>query len=309
MSDSDAELTPEMTSEKAAALCLWACLGQIERNRRVALDTDDPEGPHQLRVGLRKLRTALRLFRPLIGCPEATRLSGEARDIGRAVGHTRDLDVFATELLPELGRDLPEDAAAEIRRGFEAERVEERERLRGMLRGERMESFLRDLDAFIRRRGWIVPEDFDQTERLAEPVGGFAGPSLAARWKKTAKLARHLTGPDDEKRHEFRKDLKKLRYSVDFLRPVLDPKTMKPFRKRLKKLQDSVGILNDVATAHALVEEARTRGFLKEHASDQLTEALGRYESRTTPARNEAAKLWRALAAAPLPWDPRRGKR
>lgn len=303
----DIELSASMTAERAAALCIGACLEQIERNRERTLASDDPEGPHQLRVGLRKLRTALRLFRPVIGGPAASRLSETAREIGAAVGRTRDLDVFVTELLPQLCDDLPEAEARALRDHFEQARARERTELRAALADGRMPGFLRDLEQFVDLRGWLVAEDFAQTERLAEPLGAFADRSLAARWKKTAKLARHLSGPDAEKRHEFRKDLKKLRYAVDFLAPLYASGAIKPFRKRMKKLQDCVGVLNDIATARTLAEDA-TRQGADARSLEHLDAAISRLDARSEADRSRAAKLWRALASEPRPWDAGRRK-
>jgi CHAD domain-containing protein len=300
--ETDIELSAAMTAERAVALCIGACLDQIEQNRERTLASDDPEGPHQLRVGLRKLRSALRLFRPVIGGPAASRLSGTAREIGAAVGRTRDLDVFLTELLPRLSEEIPEAEARAIRDRFEQARARERTELRAMLADDRMRGFLRDLEQFINLRGWLAPEDFAQTERLAEPLGAYAGRSLAARWKKTAKLARHLSGPDAEKRHEFRKDLKKLRYAVDFLAPLYAESAVKPFRKRMKKLQDCVGVLNDIATARTLAEDAARQGA-DARSLEHLDAAISRLEARSEADRDRAAKLWRALASEPRPWD------
>jgi triphosphatase len=292
-------MTPAITSEKAAAACVAACLDQIRVNRMGTLDSDAPEGPHQLRVGLRRLRSALRLFRPVIGSPEATRLSDLARELGREAGRTRDLDVFCTAILPDLTREVPEPEAARLQAAFEGERLEERARLRRELEGAEVAAFLADLEDFVRLRRWLLPEDHDQTERLARPLRDFADESLAHIWKKTRKMARHLSEKDVHKRHEFRKDLKKLRYAVDFLSPVYPKAKMKPFLKRLAKLQDKVGALNDVVTARALLEDA------EEGHSPALDRALRLLETRSVAELDQAQDLWRALSAEERPWERR----
>ena len=85
-------LTSEMTSEIAARDVLRECFEQISANVDVVLDTTVPEGPHQLRIGLRRLRSAFGIFRPIIGHPELQRLNEEAKFIGSEVGALRDLD-------------------------------------------------------------------------------------------------------------------------------------------------------------------------------------------------------------------------
>ena len=69
---------------------------------QVVLDSDDPEGPHQVRVGLRKARTGLKVF----GRKDARArdLGNEARDIAAIVGRLRDLDAVRLDI---VGRSCP----------------------------------------------------------------------------------------------------------------------------------------------------------------------------------------------------------
>ena len=64
----------ESTVEAFAAAC-HSATRQILHNWDVVIDTSDPEGPHQLRIGLRRLRTALRAFRPAIDSPDLRQLA------------------------------------------------------------------------------------------------------------------------------------------------------------------------------------------------------------------------------------------
>ena len=111
-----------------------------------------------------------------------------------------------------------------------------------------MQGFLLDLAQFIETRGWLVPSDFEQTARLATPVLELAVRSLNKRWKKVSKAARGLEMLDAEHRHALRKELKKLRYGVEFFGPLFPERRFDAFLKRLKKLQTVFGDLNDAAT-------------------------------------------------------------
>ncbi|HUG61297.1 MAG TPA: inorganic triphosphatase, partial [Methylomirabilota bacterium] len=78
---------------------LRSCLRQIATNV-VAVDAgDDPEGPHQLRVGLRRFRSALKVFAPVIDPSAADRLNQQAKRLGQCVGRVRDLDVLIDEIV------------------------------------------------------------------------------------------------------------------------------------------------------------------------------------------------------------------
>ena len=91
-----------------------------------------------------------------------------------------------------------------------------RNHLRKHLAQARVQAFLIDLARFVETRGWLVPQDFGQTERLAAPVSELASQALSERWKKVVKRARGLATLTVEQRHELRKEQKKLRYAVEF---------------------------------------------------------------------------------------------
>ena len=67
---------------------------------------------------------------------------------------------------------------------------ERRETLRiASLAGARAQAFLINSARFVETRGWLVPLDFEQTERLATPVTKLARHALSKRWKTVSKRA------------------------------------------------------------------------------------------------------------------------
>lgn len=291
------KLSPDLTSERAAVICLQDCLAQIETARDRAIANDSPEGPHKLRVGLRRVRTLLGLFRPVIGGTSATRLAAEAKWLGHEAGRTRDLDVFTGEILPQLA------PAAAICTHFREVRDRERMRLRKLLTQKRATRFPVGLRGFIQRRGWLDPEDHTQTERLARPTGDFARQALGKRWKKAAKRGDKLRRLSAADRHELRKDLKKLRYAVEFLGPLYPARKTGAFIKRLKKLQDVAGALNDVVTAQRLVEAGQPARHLDPEEREMLDRKLVRLEADMAPKLERMAGLWKDLARTRRPWE------
>jgi len=92
------------------------CLAQIAQNMVVVADSDDAEGPHQLRVGLRRLRTAFGVFGPSLGKDALTPLSDEAQRLGKVVGSLRDIDVLIGEVVAEAaGTGLDAEAREQPR--------------------------------------------------------------------------------------------------------------------------------------------------------------------------------------------------
>jgi triphosphatase len=293
------------TAEAAARDVLRECFDQVAMNTVVVRELGDAEGPHQLRVGLRRLRSAFSVFSPVLESPAQNRLADEARWLGQEVGRLRDLDVAVGDILrPEARLHPDEPALATLADAVADGAANQRARLRDLLAQSRTQSFLIDLARFIETRGWLVPEDFGQTERLARPVRSLAEEALAKRWKKVRKGARDLETLDAEHRHELRKELKKLRYAAEFFSPMFPAKRAETFLKRLKKLQDAFGGLNDVAMIRAMFSGNAADGGGLQVFSDDRTSAsaqraigwvIGASQVRAELAWSGAKSLWRDL--------------
>ena len=89
---------------EAARRIAAACLAQAQANESGVLESADIEFVHQLRVALRRLRSALRLFREALAPGEDAAFAEDLRWAAGALGRCRDWDVFVTETLPSLAR-------------------------------------------------------------------------------------------------------------------------------------------------------------------------------------------------------------
>ncbi len=246
------------TVEAVARDVLRDCLAQVAANMVVVAGSEAMEGPHQLRVGLRRLRTAFALFGPSLGAASLAPLNQAAKRLGQVVGGLRDIDVLIGEVVAEaakLGLDpvAHQALAAVLGRRREAVRTE----VRTALAAPEAVGFLFDLGAFIEGRGWLAPSDYSQTERLAAPIATVAPGILDRHHARVSKRGRRIRELDPEGLHDLRKELKKLRYAVDMLGPIYKAEKVAGFLKSLKELQDAFGSLNDAAMAHeALTGEA-----------------------------------------------------
>lgn len=294
----DVPLVPGLTSELAARDVLRECFEQVTANIAVVCRTDAPEGPHQLRIGLRRLRSAFGIFRPVIGHPELTRLSDEARHLGVEVGALRDLDVLITDLIdPAAAQHPAETGFAALRGAIEARREAVRAELRQVLRSARTQSFQIALARFIETRGWLAPEDFGQTARLAMPIAQHARHALVRRWKSARRHARGIDTLTVEERHELRKELKKLRYTIEFLGPLFPAREVDEFVRRLKKLQTVFGDLNDLAMAEHMLCGPASPGADQADAQRAVGWLLGSRGAHAEAAWSHARELWEGLAA------------
>jgi inorganic triphosphatase YgiF len=293
-------LTPGQTTESAAHAVLRLCLDQIAGNVAAAALSDDAEGPHQLRVGLRRFRTAAAVFRDALGGPALDALSAEARSLAAAVGAVRDLDVLAGEAAgPLVAADPGFDA---LLAALGARREDARAAMRARLAAPATVGFLFDLGAFVEARGWVRPTDFDQSVALAAPVSASAGAALDRAWRKAAKLGRAIETLGWEERHELRKRLKKLRYAVEFFAGLYAPRKAEPFLKLLRKLQDDFGALQDVAMARAALTGQGAPGAGEPAAQRAVGYLLGRREAEAEHVWGHAQAHWRDLAGADRFW-------
>lgn len=313
-----AAIDPDASAEAALRTVLRACIAQIAVHRDATLDDDAPEGPHQLRVGLRRLRSALKVFGRALPPDLVAELDTAAREIGLAVGRLRDLDVLATEIVAPALEAAPAELAVAARdhlaRTLGERRVAVRAALRAELAGPEVNALLFRLGALAEGSAWREAARLAHGEEIDAvwdgPVADFAARAMARRWKAVSRLGARLDELDLEERHDMRKALKKLRYTLEFFRPVFPARRLKPFLARLKRLQDVFGYLNDVVMAHGLVrlvaQEARGETAADPQADgDAMLAAgfvLGWHEARAALAFADVRALWDDTRAADRFW-------
>jgi CHAD domain-containing protein len=116
---------------------------------------------------------------------------------------------------------------------------------------------LLQLQAWLEARAWRNPNLTSETAPLFRPVGDLADKLLGKRHRSVCKRGRHFPTLAPEARHEVRKELKKLRYAVEFFQNLYAGKRLKRYLQRLEALQEDLGHLNDVATARSLTERLK----------------------------------------------------
>jgi triphosphatase len=258
------------------------------------METDDPEAVHQLRVGLTRLRTAHRALEALADSRQLRRLEVDARAVSRAVGHLRDADVLLGSICaPVAGEEPREEGFNGLLEAVRTHRGVMQREARAALEGA---CWMR---LFLSLTLW--PAMLERNTALRTPVEECVDKLLDKRWKKAAKLGRHIEALNGEEQHSMRKSLKKLRYMAEFLAPLYPKNKVGPFVKRLKRLQDIFGYRNDVRMASALPGIAKRHGG----GAAPLTAAgavLAYHETAAAEAWLRAHKAWRRLQASGPFW-------
>lgn len=266
---------------------LAAIVPAIAGNLDLVLADDSPEGPHQLRIALRRLRAMLRLYRPVIAEELANTLAATARDLGRVLAPLRDADVLAGDLLIPQADPALADALADWRVGC---RAETRARLVDFGAG----AFVIQLLKLAALGGW---QRAGHRARLTGPHAQVAAPAIERLWKGVRRRGRALAMLSGEERHELRKGIKKLRYALE---QVEESEATARFVQALKRLQEDLGALNDLDVLDGFRPNLGDPVLMA--ALDELKQQLpGGSTARFDQLMGRACRHFRALAALPLP--------
>lgn len=238
-------LSPDLSTRSALAAIVAASFAHWRANESGVRLADDPEHVHQMRVALRRMRSALRVF----PSSAARGLSGDVRRdlkrLARALGKLRELDVLAGQLA-DRARVLPAAEAATLGERIDARRAG----LRGRLR-ERLDSHAH-ARLTSRVALWLA------AAAAAHPGGGLrrlARARLAAGHRKVLRDEGRVAEMPVAALHTWRLDVKRARYAAEFFAGLFRTGPARRYASALARLQDSLGALTDINTARSLLSE------------------------------------------------------
>ena len=296
-------LTLEQTNEQAFQQILQSCTDQVLHNVRVVLEGEDPEGPHQLRIGLRRLRCALRAYKSLGDRGTFRHLNREARDLARAIGELRDIDVAINVFVsPYAGRDSFGLGMKALMEALASHRDQIHDKVRDHLASGRVRTFELDLSAFLEGDLLRLSSDGQDAIAAEEPVGGHASLVLQTSWRKVSELGNRLDQLTVAERHQMRKALKNFRYVAEFYAPLYNRKAVRRYLGHVKQLQTVFGYLNDVAMMKNLREVLNGRKFADAELNWTIGHIQGANEARAEIAWETAQSLWHKLNRAERFW-------
>ncbi|MDD7911787.1 CYTH and CHAD domain-containing protein [Pseudovibrio exalbescens] len=294
------------TAEDALVSILSSCLTQIAGNRASLIqhaNNDRIEFTHQMRVGLRRFRSALKVYESLIGSTALSEMGREAQRLATYLGNLRDLDVMATDIIGPLDDLRPEGIEfTDLLKALDSARDAVREDVIKQLETERANHLILQLARFIQTREWRQSLNTEILEALDMPAREFANYAIQKRWKACAKRAKHLEKLTIEERHDLRKALKKFRYCIEFFKSLYDKEQTAVFIKSLKQLQDVFGYLNDVAMTDRLVAMDLPAAETKHPLLPAIGFVAGWHKARADHAWEDAQDRWKELKETPRFW-------
>lgn len=264
------KLSRTLDAEDAFRCIAWECIRQLQGNQSMVLYGADPEGVHQMRVALRRLRSAMAVFRKVIGRESRQEIAGEIAWLMTLLGAARDLDVLLGETLPPLLDQLDRPPSLVLLRDkAQSARHKAYAALRRALVEQRYQRLLLILGSWLENRRWRTADP--QPHPL--PVLELARQTLDKRHKRLKRHGRRLMHMHPEERHATRIAAKKLRYAAEFFSGLFDGGKARRFIARLSSLQDALGTLNDIAVTDRLVKTliGRRPGQALEEATHLLS--------------------------------------
>ncbi|MBD1898092.1 CHAD domain-containing protein [Coleofasciculus sp. FACHB-129] len=266
------------TQEKAKTLGDWAYLA-IEKHfqKTIKHESDvikdkDPEALHQMRVGIRRLRSAVKGFAPALDLPKSAQ-ENKIGKIGHRLGGLRDLDVLQDALKNRYHPNLPSKEQKSLKEAMNAldkQRQHALEQVRDTLEHQQYNKLKQSL------QGWLKHPTYQEIAQMpVEPVlpdlllpeisqlllhpGWLLGVEFKAGQIEGKELKQsavsRLLADEGEVLHSLRKEAKRVRYQMELFSDFYGPayagylQDVKSVQETLGKIQDCVvlvDVLSDV---------------------------------------------------------------
>ncbi len=283
---------PGATIDDAIASVVGNTLTHFLANLAPLREGDDPEAIHQLRVALRRMRSALGMFKRLRPCAEFDAFRAEAKRIATALGPARECDAFS-DLLAAGPRGALADGS--VFAGIDSALSKRRQALyaeaRQLINAKETSLFALQLQAFLTRRGWRSGAD-EQLGDLAAPVTQFSSATLERLRRRVVKRGKKLILLPDDERHKVRIALKNLRYAAEFFGGLHEESgAYRTYIRTVARLQDILGAHNDAAGAQILLDGLGARA--KAGTAFAAGVMLGWCEREAEIADAELGEAWR----------------
>jgi CHAD domain-containing protein len=220
----------------------------------------DIEELHDMRVAVRRMRAALRVFAPYLDKASFKSFGKTLRRLGAVLGSVRDLDVFRQKTGCYLDR-LPVERQAELDpllAQWEIEYHAARKILLDLINDEKYRKFKRDFAGFLRVPGaGAAPIISKEGAPLPYRVSHVLPCILLQGYASVRAFEGSMRGDAVplKRYHQLRIASKGLRYTLEYFEEILGPDT-KLVIDRMKRLQDHLGDLQDAVV---------TCGILRDH--------------------------------------------
>jgi CHAD domain-containing protein len=315
----DAKITAGLPAADAVAAILVRLLDTVEANVPGVLRDIDIEFLHDLRVAVRRTRSAVKLFGDALTAPLAAtgsaltdddlaRFAAEFKWVGDLTTPTRDLDVqlLGFEETARTLRAAKPDDLEPFRAYLAQRRLKEFRALARGLRSARFAALTRDWRERLTRirgsgggRGVATARSGQWATAAGETAGTFGAERTRRAFAKVARRGAAITpASPHESLHDLRKRCKELRYALEFFAPLLPPAAYAAVLADLKRLQDCLGEFQDTEVQIGEIRALATNMLAAGEAPAVTLLAMGEVTAGLATRQQEArADFERRFAA------------
>ncbi|MGD0105384.1 MAG: CHAD domain-containing protein [Rhodopila sp.] len=268
----------------------------------VRLDGEGSEAVHQMRVAVRRARSALSIFRGAVPAGALDGVSAALKELGSRLGPTRDWDVFGEETVPAIQQALPADERLErLILATSRRRRACQKALAAYLQSSAFRMLGIELAWFAAAGFWHVVPEAAAGEETAQPLPleTFANQVLQHRWKQLLSSGKKIEELDVPSLHGVRLRAKRARYAAEMFSALYHGKTPHRFVRRLSALQQRLGVLNDGAVATHLLAELGGPGGRHAYATGII---IGFLAARAARIRPQIVRSFERFKRQPAYW-------
>jgi CHAD domain-containing protein len=250
---------------------------------------------HQLRIALRRLRSALTTYRPLLDPAAVDPVRAELQWLGASLAPARDAQVMHERL-----RALLDEEAAELVMGPVVRRMDLH--LRGLAeQGRQTAQEALESDRYLRLLDAL--DDLVDHPPVARLGGSRAAKVVPRLLQRDAKRVRRTVRAIDEARdadqrdvafHEARKKAKRLRYAAQAAVPLFGAPA-KRLATSAKGIQTALGDRQDSVVARHLLRDLAAQAYLNGENGFTFGRLHARVEGQSHDAEQRFFALWREV--------------
>lgn len=257
--------------DEAAPSVLREAFCQFTSNLQALRASDEPEVVHQARVGWRRFKTALRLFRPMLNLQTLPALQ-PLHTLLTLLGELRDLDVAGTDTLPPLAQTYTaadtdrekhwQNLLELISQAARLQRTAVRYALQTPAAGAALLAITEYLESGLALKTPAVPSTTPSKAKSLPPLRRWAQKRSARLHKNLQRALKDLSQPDSQ--HRARILAKRMRYSLETLAPVLKQRRARRWQQQALALQTRLGSNRDLQQAAVLAAKLEAAPALAE---------------------------------------------
>ncbi|MZR29084.1 CHAD domain-containing protein [Sneathiella litorea] len=235
-----------MDVETAAKAIFRGCAFHLTENFRQFKEEGDPTALMQIRIGVRRMRVALHIFRSIIPKDTRTKFNREYRYFGNLLGDARNMDVFLDSILmPDIKTKDFRNVSKELLRLGEEFRAEEYDIIIHEISGGHFERLSKSFDEWL-QGNWLAKLGRSGRKIMTGPIAPFSLNAIEEAGIELLNRGADVENLSANELHDLRKYIKRSRYHLRFFSSLFRKEKIDEGYDFLVQMQDYLGHINDV---------------------------------------------------------------